>query len=359
MTYSVNELLSSVLRYKSHGVSKSLKSNRLGGKKMKKLLFVLVIVSSLISACGAAEATSTPELTNTPVPPTAPPSTPTPQFLQDISYMPDQDLDVYLPEGVDKPFPILLALHGDAGAKKDLMLLAKYLRERGYAVVAADWGVSMDGVNRSVVSHAFCALAWIHTNAETYGIDPQRVVVFGFSSGGHLAALLGSVDETTEFMEGCPHQLPASDWTKAGVTYGGVFGTPKLGLSLFLQIYRGAIQLPHDEQAEIHQTLMDTPLQSWREISGFSEKGTKFLHSLPPYWVDGSEPPFLLIHGEGDTLVGSAEPEAFVAQLQAVGVDAKLLILSNAFHNDIRNSKSSGFEDACQAIEAFLTEVLE
>ena len=321
---------------------------------MEKLLFVLVIVSFLISACGGTEATATPEPTSTPVPPTAPPSTPTRQSLKSINYVPDRTLDAYLPEGVDKPFPTLLLLHA-WGAPGALLPMAIRFSERGYATVDAKWSKSP-----SMFSNAFCALAWIHTNAETYGFDPQRIVVFGWSYGGTLAALLGSVDETTEFMEGCPHQLPASDWTKAVVTYAGVFGTPDWYLSTsWFDTFADFFQLPPDEKAEIQQTLMDTPLQRWRDISGFSARGTLFLHSLPPYWIDGSEPPFLLIHGEEDMAVNSAESEAFAAQLQAAGVEAKLLVLSDARHGDIIDHRSSGFEEAVQAMEAFLTKVLE
>jgi hypothetical protein len=36
-----------------------------------------------------------------------------------------------------------------------------------------------------------------------------------------------------------------------------------------------------------------------------------------------------------------------------------VLFLSNAGHTDIMEQESSGFEEACQAIEAFLAKVLE
>ena len=153
---------------------------------MKKLLFVLVIVSFLISACGGAEATLTPAPTNTPVPPTAPPSTATPQPIKNISYNPDWVLDVHLPEAADGPFPTLLLLHGTSQKKSSLYPLAAYFTERGYAAVSANWMTEVYFPDGSMYPNAFCALAWIHTNAETYGFDPQRVVVFGHSAGGYL-----------------------------------------------------------------------------------------------------------------------------------------------------------------------------
>jgi dipeptidyl aminopeptidase/acylaminoacyl peptidase len=84
-----------------------------------------------------------------------------------------------------------------------------------------------------------------------------------------------------------------------------------------------------------------------------------FIRLSPLYGIDGSEPPFLLIHGREDLIVDSAEPEVFLALLQAAGVDARLLMLSDAGHRDISDAHSAAFEESCQAMEAFFGEVLE
>jgi acetyl esterase/lipase len=137
------------------------------------------------------------------------------------------------------------------------------------------------------------------------------------------------------------------------ITYGGVFGAkegPIIGDMI--------LQLPSDEQDATYQILMDTPYGSWCEIGGSSESGTEILRLLPLYCVDGSEPPFLLIQGELDIL-DPAAAKAFSAQLQAVGVDARLVMISDAGHMDIMIDRSAGFHSACKAAEAFLTRVLE
>ena len=40
-------------------------------------------------------------------------------------------------------------------------------------------------------------MRWVRANAETYGVDPERLAAYGHSSGGQLAALLG-VRETRD-----------------------------------------------------------------------------------------------------------------------------------------------------------------
>jgi len=85
---------------------------------------------------------------------------------------------------------------------------------------------------------------------------------------------------------------------------------------------------------------------------------------LPLYWVDGSEPPFLLIDGASDLFIRAmssrqvpAESEGFAAELQAAGVDAELLQLADARWRDLETEEPSG--EVLQAIEAFLDDLFE
>jgi acetyl esterase len=41
-----------------------------------------------------------------------------------------------------------------------------------------------------MVSDALCALAWTKAKAGEYGLDPDRITVFGCSAGGGIAATL-------------------------------------------------------------------------------------------------------------------------------------------------------------------------
>jgi len=43
------------------------------------------------------------------------------------------------------------------------------------------------------------AIRWLRGNAQQYGIDPQRVAVWGESSGGHIAAMVGATCGIKEF----------------------------------------------------------------------------------------------------------------------------------------------------------------
>ena len=108
------------------------------------------------------------------------------QSFENISYMPGKDpqflaLDVHLPEAADGPLPTLLLLHGTGwgdhyyGNKAIFDAMATYFSERGYATVSPNWLLGTFPPDRSMFSNAFCALAWIHSNAGTYGFDPGRI----------------------------------------------------------------------------------------------------------------------------------------------------------------------------------------
>jgi acetyl esterase/lipase len=42
-------------------------------------------------------------------------------------------------------------------------------------------------------------IRWLRGNAEHYGVDPQRVAVWGESAGGHIAAMVGATCGIKEF----------------------------------------------------------------------------------------------------------------------------------------------------------------
>lgn len=310
---------------------------------------------------------SLPTPTVTPVPSTST-STPGVENLTGIEYLPGWELDVYLPETPDASYPTLLLLHGAGGpTRESLEPLSEYLIQRGYATVLADR--EGDGLWdwMDYFPNAFCTLAWLHVNAESFGFDSERVVVFGHLAGEHAAAMIGTVDDPVEFMEYCPYEWPVSNSVKGVVTYGAVVGTKEFYLSapidfseneIAYNLYDGSLILSEDEREEIRKTMLDTPYAEWQEITGLSSGGEQVLLSLAPYWVDGSEVPFLLLQGAYD-FIDIASPEAFVALLQETGVEATLTVIPGGDHQAIMNSSSPGFERACEAIAAFVAEVIE
>ena len=321
---------------------------------MTKSIFGLMTIALLISACSgggqtgeqtknppeptpveetkapaAATATTEPAPTPTDVPPTETPTLePTPEPTQepftvteDVPYVVDGDykqrLDVYLPTGGQGPFPTLLLMHGGGSSKRDMAPLARYLAERGYAAISINRRDFPYVTYPVPVQDTFCALAWMHTNAGDYGFDVERMFAVGHSSGGTLAAMLGVVDDPALFLQDCPHALPEANWVRGVATYTGIFDyAHAAGFSAGLRDYI----------AEYMGGTLDEISETWAEAS-------------PTTWVDGTEPPFLLVHGTADGNISSSESTQFADTLEGAGANVDLKLIGGAGHGEIIRSQ--------------------
>ncbi len=318
------------------------------------LTSIVILAGCQSAAGGETPAPATPTVvpaTSTPLP--APTATPAPQYptQSGIPYAGDghrkQQLDVYVPEGVDGPVATLLVIHGlDIDIDASIITnkprnanheLAQHFAEQGYAVVLADYRYPSEPWEQYMAQDAFCALAWVHANAETYGFDPRRIAVFGEHFGAFVAAKLGTVDDPAPFLEACPNQLQESNRISGVVTYAGTFFTPEdtfVVPSIVIQFER-AYQLisdvPYKEMLGMMEALYDIPAQEWRSGEALDERSQSVASLLPLYWANDGDPPFVLIRGQKDpqfAAVGAQRySDEFASAMQAVGVDAEVVLL--------------------------------
>ena len=115
-----------------------------------------------------------------------------------------QRLNLVLPEEAENP-PLLLWVGGGAWSfvnRHMEMDLARQFAHQGVAVASVGHrlsrGAFSPGAHPEGIQHpahiedVAAAFHWLKQQASTYGYDAERIFVGGFSSGGHLAALLGS-----------------------------------------------------------------------------------------------------------------------------------------------------------------------
>ncbi|NAS13136.1 alpha/beta hydrolase [Poritiphilus flavus] len=131
--------------------------------------------------------------------------------IKDISYLSPREIQVdslqklhlILPEGIKNP-PLLLWIGGGAWSfvnrHKELPLCRK-LAKNGIAVASIGHRLSKgsfsekrheEGIKHPEhIKDVAAAFSWLYKNAKDYGYDNSKIFVGGFSSGAHLAALLG------------------------------------------------------------------------------------------------------------------------------------------------------------------------
>src|SRR6476659_9232127 len=105
--------------------------------------------------------------------------------------------DVYRPRGAG-PFPGMLVVHGGAwrmGTRADLAAIAKALAEHGYTAVAIDYRLAPQYKFPAQIYDCQAAVRWMREHAKELKIDPNHIGGFGYSAGGHLVALLGTLDD--------------------------------------------------------------------------------------------------------------------------------------------------------------------
>lgn len=117
----------------------------------------------------------------------------------DIPYLPtsEQDayrkerckLDIYYPAG-KKDFITIVWFHG-GGLEGGSKGMPDELRNRGMAVVAANYRLSPKAQSPAYIDDAAAAVAWVLDNIESFGGDKSRVYVSGHSAGGYLALMIG------------------------------------------------------------------------------------------------------------------------------------------------------------------------
>jgi acetyl esterase/lipase len=100
---------------------------------------------------------------------------------------------VYQPSGAG-PFPTMIDLHGGAWNAKDRHAeepMDRALAASGVLVVAIDMTLAPEAPYPACIQDANYGVRWLKHQAASWNGDPSKIGVYGSSSGGHVAELLG------------------------------------------------------------------------------------------------------------------------------------------------------------------------
>jgi len=132
-------------------------------------------------------------------------------WYQDIIYDPSYEdtvrtsLDVYVSQPVVENAPVVLFVHGggfrgaDKAYYKDLgEKPAWFTTELGYVFVSANFRFLPDGGYPGSVQDVATALDWISDNIQSYGGDPDNIILFSHATGNLQAALVATNESFLE-----------------------------------------------------------------------------------------------------------------------------------------------------------------
>jgi acetyl esterase/lipase len=115
-------------------------------------------------------------------------------------------LDLYLPAvAAGQSVPVVVLVHGGgwrSGFRSEFAPMAVRLAQRGFAAVTVSYRLSGEARYPAAIHDVRAAVRWVRSNAERYGIDPQRIALAGGSAGGQIASLAGVTAHLDQFDPG-------------------------------------------------------------------------------------------------------------------------------------------------------------
>ncbi|HUL81927.1 MAG TPA: alpha/beta hydrolase fold domain-containing protein [Gammaproteobacteria bacterium] len=238
--------------------------------------------------------------------------------IADIEYARAGDqilkLDLYVPAA--ERAPLLVWLHGgrwEVGSKDRMPLTA--LVDRGYAVASLDFRPASTARFPGQVHDIKAALRFLRSQSARYGYDAARIGILGESSGGHLAALVGTTNGHPDLEGTLGEHLDTSSDVHAIVSY---FGAADLMTIL-------AQSTPYG--VGVRTPALKTLLGSLPE-----ENETLARLASPVFHVDASDPPLLLLHGDQDPQMPINQSHELEGAYERLGLDAKLIVVHGAGH---------------------------
>ncbi|HXJ42396.1 MAG TPA: alpha/beta hydrolase [Bryobacteraceae bacterium] len=230
--------------------------------------------------------------------------------------------DLYIPEEPQRPLPVILFLHAGGWAEGDRRFgpdLGRFFAERGFAMASVDYRLSGDATFPAAVHDVKTAVRWLRSIAGEYGLDANRIGIWGLSAGGHLAALAALSGPQDFVATDDPYQ------EFAGAVQAVVAGYPPID---FLQMDS------HGGADSYEAKFLGAPIAEVPEL---------VRQASPAAYIKSGAPPFLLVHGLADTAVPVAQSELLFDALGVAGNDVTLCLVDGLGHGFMnRNNFDQG-----------------
>ena len=172
--------------------------------------------------------------------------------------------------------------------------------ERGFTLFMVRHGSAPRYTVPEIVGDVRRATRFVRLHAKDYGIDPDRIGVFGNSAGGHLALMLGTTPDAGDPDASDPVDRVSDEVSAVVVYYPPVDFRGRAGTDAASPVLRFDAALAEAMSPVIQATPDDRPT--------------------------------LFIHGDKDTSVPLSQSRDMKKALDAVGVPAKLIVMEGAGH---------------------------
>ena len=222
-----------------------------------------------------------------------------------------------------------------AGSKYGGGQMSSQFLKEGYALIAIDFRLTGEATWPAQIQDCKAAIRWIRANEGTYRLDASRIGVTGTSSGAHLASVLGTSGDVSNFTVGdvtidlegdIGGNLEYSSRVQAVCSWFGGYD--------FL-LLEDPVLVPNHKTDRTDHNAADSPAS--RLVGGPIQENQDMVRLANPItFASGDDPPFIIIHGDVDLVVPHSQSELLYSALQplyeSAGTALKLIIVKGGSH---------------------------
>lgn len=215
------------------------------------------------------------------------------------------------------PRPLIVFVQGSSWRQptmgEEIPQLVQFVKA-GYIVATVQHRNSLDGHSfPTFLQDVKTAIRFLRAHAEQYAIDPQRVAIWGTSSGANASLLVALTPNDSRYKTA--EYADQSDAVNAVVS---CFAPTDV-----VDTFKNASQVPGSDI--LQYSLFGTDPSKWDDIKR---------QMSPLYQIkDGQKyPPFLLLHGDADKVVPYHQMEDMYHALEEHGVSVEAYRVKGANH---------------------------
>jgi acetyl esterase/lipase len=244
-------------------------------------------------------------------------------------------LDIYKLKEHTAPY-LIVWIHGGAwhsGSKEKPPL---GMLEHGYALASVDFRASTEKAFPGPVHDIKASIRFLRANAAKYGYKADKIIIWGASSGGHLAALVATTNNNPTLEGSLGNYASTSSSVQACIDF--------FGPTNFLTILNQST--PHGLNVRLPALaiLLGKPVEQVPDLAKLAS---------PVYQVNAGAPPLFIVHGEQDIQVPINQSIELMSVYKSKNLPVQIEFVPNAGHSSPEYAK----KELMDKMAVFLKEV--